>query len=68
LPSAWLVAPEDHAGVSITISDRGNVLLTQDRLFTDKAVICLHTDEARALLELLPDAIAAADEQRKGTQ
>ncbi len=66
LLSSWNIPPDDHDGVAITIGGKGHIVLTQHRPFMDEVAIVLHPTEARAVLEILPDAIAAADEQRKG--
>jgi hypothetical protein len=66
LPSTWNIPPEDHDGLEVGIGSKGEIILTQHRPFMDEAAIALHPTEARAVLVILPDAIAAADRHRKG--
>jgi hypothetical protein len=56
-PCKWRIEPDDRDGVEVCLSERGRVVLTQDRPFEDRSQIILHPDEARRLCKILPLAI-----------
>jgi hypothetical protein len=60
-----VVPPDDRDGFECFIGSKGHVVLTQHPPFTDEAKIVLAPVEAEKLLEVLPDAIAAAHKHRK---
>ena len=62
----WSIPPDDRAGLEVTIGGMGHVVLTQQQPFMDASAIVLHPVEAGALVEILPLAIAAANEHRRG--
>jgi len=64
--TSWTVPPDTRDGLEIAIGCQGHVVLTQHQPFMDVAAIVLHPVEAAALLEILPDAIEAACQHRKG--
>ena len=64
LSPTWSIPPDDKDGFSVCIGGRGHVVLTQDRPFVGEVEIILHPGEARYLLQILPDAIEAAELKR----
>jgi hypothetical protein len=63
--TSWTVPPDTRDGLEIGIGSKGHILLTQNQPFEHETAIILHPTEARALLEILPDAISAACRHRK---
>ena len=65
--STWHISSFDDDGLDVFVGAKGHVNLKQTVPFERDTVIVLHPRTARALQNILPDAIAAAVFFRKGT-